>query len=245
MLPQKTFLTKDCALYESDFDVTGDVKPHRVMELMQDVATTHADELGFGWDYMDKNGLFWIISKVKIVFTKPVTRRVRNFRLYTWPIKANKFFIERRFAAVDENGDELFCCTTLWMIVERDTRRIAGPKTIAEYYVADFDDTAVGASTDFARIKRDETFSLQYEREIKRTDLDINRHVNNTNYVNFAMDVLTDCDKIDGIEIVYHKELKLGDALKVFAKREADVAYVVGERANETCFTAKLALRKD
>ena len=50
MLPQKSFMTKDCLLYESDFDVTTCVKLQRIMELMQDIATTHADKLGCGWD---------------------------------------------------------------------------------------------------------------------------------------------------------------------------------------------------
>lgn len=241
MLPQKTFLAKDCALYESDFDVTSCVKTHRVMELMQDAATTHADELGIGWNYMDENGLFWILSKVKIVFHKPLDRNIREFKLYTWPIQSNRLYAERRFEAVDEQGQVLFSSSTLWMIVERDSRKIASREVVEKYYNFDFDNAECLCDNNFARIRRDETYKLSYERQVRRTDLDLNKHVNNTNYIDYALDVLGETEQIAELEIVYHKELKLGDEVKVYSKRESDVVYVVGER-DQTCFTVKLSL---
>lgn len=241
MLPQKTYLKQECKLYESDFEVTGSVKPHRVMELMQDVATTHADKLGFGWDLMNANGLFWVLSKVKIVINKPLTRTIRSFTLYTWPIRAGKFFVERRFVAVDSCGEQLFCSSTLWLMVERDTRRIASSATISQFYNADFDDTPCDCDVQYQRIRRDDDFTLAYERTIRRTDLDINRHVNNTNYINYVVDALNVDDKVKQIELVYQKELKMGDAFSVYVKRNDNAVLVTGER-DETCFTAKIVL---
>jgi len=243
MLPQKTFLVKDCVLYESDFDVTSNIKMHRLMELIQDAATSHADELGFGWDAMDNYGLFWILSKVKFALKKPINRSIRSFKLYTWPIVANKRFIERRFAAVDVNGERLFDCSTIWMILNRDTRAFASQEVISRYYKADFDDTECACDTNYDRLRRDDSYVLQYQRQIRRTDLDINKHVNNTNYINFALDVLDEQEQVSAVEIVYHKELKLGDVVNVYAKREDNCVSVVGER-EQICFSVKLTLVK-
>ena len=242
MLPNKTYEIKDCILYESDFDVSSQIKIHRVMELMQDLATSHADKLGFGWDDMDANGFFWILSKVKIVFDKIITRKTRKFKLYTWPIAPNKFFVERRFTAVDDNGEQLFSATTIWMIVERDSRKIASQDAIARFYKADFDDTPCGVDTALARVRRNDNYSLQYERAIRRTDLDINRHVNNTNYINYAVDTLGINERIGSVEIVYHKELMCGDVISVYSERNGNEVFVVGERNGETCFTVKLTI---
>lgn len=242
LLPQKSFLVKDCLLYESDFDVTSYVKPHRIMELMQDLATTHADKLGFGWDEMDKHGLFWVLSKVKIEFYKPITRQSRSFKLYTWPQPSNKLFVERRFSAVDECGDELFAASTLWMMLNRDERTLASQQTIAEMYRADFDTTPCTCSAAFARLRKDGNYTLAYQRQIRRTDLDINRHVNNTNYINYALDVLDENERVQAVEIVYHKELTFGDVVSVYVKREDDNVCVVGER-DVTCFTVRLTIR--
>lgn len=241
MLPKKSFMTKDCLLYESDFDVTACVKLHRVMELMQDLATTHADNLGCGWDDMDKHGLFWILSKVKIEFYKPVTRHSRRFTLYTWPQPSNRLFIERRFSAVDGSGEELFSASTIWMILNRDNRVFASQQSIGEMYRCDFDTAPCTCSATFARIRRDESYTLAYQRQIRRTDLDINRHVNNTNYINYALDVLDENELVTAAEIVYHKELTLGDVISVYVKREGNKVYVTGER-DVTCFTVKLTV---
>lgn len=242
MLPQKTFLIKHCTLFESDFDVTSHVNPRRVMELMQDAATSHADNLGIGWDYMDSQGLFWILSKVKIVFHKPLNRQTRDFMLYTWPVKANRLYAERRFKAVDECGEALFSSSTLWMIVERDSRRIASREVVARYYSFDFDSAECGCDVDFDRVRRDESYALCYERAIRRTDLDINKHVNNTNYIDYALDVLDETEQVTDVEIVYHKEMTLGDKVCVYSKRDSNSVYVVGERDGQTCFTIKLTL---
>lgn len=242
MLPQKTFSVKDCKLFESDFDVTCNVKLQRVMEFMQDAATTHADELGIGWDYMDSNGLFWILSKVKIVFHKPLDRKIRSFKLYTWPIAASRAYMERRFEAVDEQGERLFSSSTLWMIVERDTRKIASREVVAQYYSFDFDNAECGCDANFDRLRRDDTYALSYESNVKRCLLDINKHVNNTCYVNYAVDVLEIGEQVSAVELVYHKELILGDTVSVYSKRDGNYVNVVGERDGQTCFTIKLTL---
>lgn len=243
MLPKKTFLKKSCQLYESDFDVTGNVKPKRIMELMQDAATSHADALGIGWDNMNANGLFWVLSKVKIVFDKPVSRAVSEFSLYTWPVASNRLYAERRFKGTDEQGETLFSSSTLWMIVERDTRKIVSRETLAKYYNFDFDDADCGCDNNFDRIRIDETYASAYTSRVRRTDLDINRHVNNTRYVDYALDALSETDKVTELEIVFHKELTLNDEVDVRVKREKNVLYVVGVRSGDVCFTVKLTLQ--
>lgn len=243
MLPQKTFLSREYTLAESDFDVTGYVKPQRVMEIMQDLATAQAEILGFGWDLLNSHGLFWVLSKVKIIFNKPITRQNNKFKVYTWPVAPNKFFIERRFVAVGVDGNEVFAASTIWMMIERDTRKIADTKTVESFYKADFDNTPC-IDCNLERIRKNDEYSLAYKTEIRRSQLDINKHVNNTHYVNFAVDTLAHTDKISQIEITYHKELKYSDAVEVYLKRTQNAACVAGERNGETAFTAKLVLEQ-
>lgn len=243
MLPKKTFYVKDCVLSESDFDVNSEIKMQRVMEFMQDAATAHADALGIGWDVMNRNGLFWVLSKVKIVLSKQVTRDVRHFKLYTWPVAPDRLYMERRFSAVDDNGDELFCCCTLWMIVERDSRKIASREVVAKYYDFDFDNAVCCCDADFERVRLDDTYALRYQSQVRRSMLDLNKHVNNTKYIDYATDVLEQDEQIVSAEIVYHKELLLGDTVQVFVKRDGNAVYVAGARGGQTCFTVRLTLR--
>lgn len=243
MLPNKTFLTHSVPLYESDFDVSGQLKPCKVMENLQNIAADHAARLGFGWDALDGNSCLWVLSKIRIRFDRIIDKNVRHYTLYTWPLKPTRYFAERCFVALDDNGAQLFAATSIWLIIDRDSRKIVSSDRLAEIYTCDFDSAHCDVPAQFERFRPDDGFALCYERTMRRSDLDVNRHVNNTNYVNFALDALGGQERVREIEIVYHKELLLGDAVRVLCKRADGNAYIVGENG-ETCFTVKLTLNE-
>ena len=56
----ETFRTR-----ESDFDVNGNIKPSAVLDFFQEIAGTHANLLGLGFDDLIENDLLWAIVKVK------------------------------------------------------------------------------------------------------------------------------------------------------------------------------------
>lgn len=241
MLPKKTFFTMECPLYESNFDTSGVLNLHRVMEFLQDAAGEHARQLGFGWDNLDVTGCLWVLSKIRIRFEKALTKQVKGFKLYTWPLAPARFFAERCFVGVDEKGTQLFAATSVWLVIDRETRRIASPERLKNIYKCDFDDAHCDVAPDFERIRRDEGYTYCFDKTVRRSDLDVNGHVNNTNYVNYALDVLAPNERVTEADVVYQKELMLGDRAQIWCKREGNNAYVVGER-NETCFTVKFTL---
>jgi len=209
------------------------------MQLMQDEATSHAAEMGLGWFNMDKHGLLWILSKVHIVFDHPLTRGTADFTLYTWPLAPNRFYSERCFIA-ERNGKQVFSATSLWMIIDRESRKIVPAEKMNEFFHGEYDTTEVAGLGDFVRVRYDETFVHAYTKTVRRSDLDFNGHVNNTNYVTYALDVLPPTEPIKSVQIVYNKELVFGDVVEVYFKREDSVVTVVGLRQGETCFTAVL-----
>lgn len=241
MLPTKTYYTMSCTLYESNFDTSGTLNPHRVMEFLQDAASEHAKLLGFGWDNLDSADCLWVLSKMRIRFQRTLTKKLKRFTLYTWPLSPTRFFAERCFVAVDDEGETVFQATSVWLVIDRFTRHIVSSDRLKQIYDCDFDDAHCDVLPEFARIRRDESFAFVYDKTIRRSDLDVNGHVNNTNYVNYALDVLSPNQSVSELEIVYQKELMLGDTAHIYCKRDGDAVCVVGER-EDTCFTVKFTL---
>lgn len=239
-LPDKTFLKKTVTLHESDFDCNGDLKLNRIMQLLQDAATEHAEQLGLGWKAMDGRCMVWMISKIKVVLHRAVGRSTPRFTLYTWPLAPVRFFTDRCFEAVTEQGEPLFSALSQWMIIHRDQRKILPAAVMNEFYHGEYSDVK-NDSDGFARVRADEGFSLQYVRDIRRSDLDLNGHVNNTNYVTYAVDALPADARVCAAELAYHKELRCGDRVEILSKQIGDTVEIVGQR-EETCFTAKLTL---
>ena len=103
----------------------------------------------------------------------------------------------------------------------------------------DYATETVALSTDFARVRLDDGYKLAATETVRYSMLDVNKHVNNTNYITFAEDACG-FHGATSVEIVYHKEIVGGDIL-LYVKQEADVYYVVGEVDGTMCFTVKLA----
>lgn len=240
-LPDKTFLAKPCELAESDFEFNGQVKLFRIMQLLQNVATEHAKTIGMGWDALDNLGILWVLSKMKINFYREITMENGRFTLYTWPLAPHGLFVERCFSAVDENGNELFAATSLWLIISKKERKIMPANITNDLYSGKYSQIHCSVVNNFRRIRKDDSYEFSYETQMRRSELDKNGHVNNTNYITFALDALRPEERVSSVEIVYNKELKIGEKLRVYAKREADVIYVTGESA-EINFTAILTL---
>lgn len=240
ILPEKTFLKTCCRLHESDFGFDQNVKMLRVLQFLQDAATQHGEQLGLGWNAMDANGILWVLSKIKVVFDKPVTRKTQEFLLYTWPLAPTRFFAERCFTAVTDEG-QIFSATSFWSLISKEQRKILPAEKMNEFFHGEYSSAHCDASADYVRVRFDETFVPVHEKTVRRSDLDLNGHVNNTNYATYASDVLSPEEEILSMEIVFHKELKLGDKLTVYAKRQDNFVTVVGRR-EDTCFSAVIQL---
>lgn len=240
-LPKITFLKKPCQLFESDYECNGHLKPYRVMQLMQDAATSHADEINLGWDNMAAHGILWILSKVDVSFVRPITRGISQFNLYTWPLAPNRFYSERQFVA-EKDGQPLFYATTLWMLIERRDRKILSAEKMNEFCTSEYDTARNDGVGNFLRVRMDDTFQYAYTKVVRRADMDINGHVNNTNYVTYALDVLAPDEQIKSLQIVYNKELLYGDMVALYVKRENTIVTVVGMRKEDTCFSVVMQL---
>ncbi len=239
MLPTKTFLCRDVHLQESDFDANSQLRHSHTLQFMQNLATDHAEILGFGWHTMNDNGLLWVLGKIKVKYFKSITKSIKCFKLYTWPIAPSKFFADRLFVAVDEKGEQLFCGVQTWLIIDKESRRIASSKKVESIYTADFDTTTLDDDMTMDKIRLDDSFAVSYSRTMRFCDLDLNGHVNNTCYIDYAVDTQQTANFV-GFEITYHKELKLGNTVNIFTKNVEDGILIAGERENETAFTCKL-----
>lgn len=239
MLPNKTFICQDIHLQESDFDANSQLKHSRVLQLMQNLATEHAEILGFGWNKMNENGLVWVLGKIKVNYFNGISKPIKHFKLYTWPIAPSKFFADRLFVAVDECGKQLFCAVQTWLIIDRQSRHIASSKKVEAIYRADFDETAIDCDMTVGKIRVDDEFSFSYSRTIRFCDLDLNGHVNNTCYIDFAIDTQQSAE-LCGFELTYNKELLLNDTVLMVTKKSCEGVLIAGLRDQETCFTCRL-----
>ena len=73
--------------------------------------------------------------------------------------------------------------------------------------------------------------------KIRRFDLDINKHVHNLNYLDYAYELLPqnvyDGEELNNVEICYKKEIKYGDTIKSFLYIEDNVYTIIIKSEDE------------
>lgn len=213
-----------------------------VFELLQDIATEHATQLGFGWEVMNSQGKVWVLSKMCVDFYQSV-QLYDTINLTTYPTVPSKFFAGREFIAHNSKGEKVFGANSRWCLLDVVSRKILNPNSIEDVFMGQYQPSANAVSDNTDRLTLDDSYTLCYDKVVRISDLDMNNHVNNTNYVNYAKDCFT-ADMIDKqlkrVEVVYHSEAKLNDTIHIFSKVCQDSLCVIGKVQDKICFTTKM-----
>ncbi len=232
-------LTKTYHIEISNVDANFNVTPKYIMEMLQDIATDHANILGFGWNDLRKESKVWVLSKIKV--ESSIEKDTSVINLTTWPLQPNRFFAGRDFIGTDGNGNVVLRATSIWSLLDIQSRKMLNPHDIDHLYGGPYLEKNAGVEAKWEKLTADESYGCRYVKNVRWTDLDINRHVNNTNYTQWAMDCIDSPDfngKIRQMEVTFHSECLMGDEIKIMCNNGKSLR-CVGIKDGKTCFTAK------
>lgn len=196
---------------EMDFDLV--LKPAVLLHFLQDMASDNAESLGFGYSYIIKKNLAWFLLKYRMEF-EDYPEKVYDLTLTTEPRGYNKLFAFRNFTI--NNGEKLLGkVSSMWALVDIDSKSIVHVGDALENnpgmppYVKRDDDLV------FEKIKPPENVDAEKIFEIRFDDIDVNKHVNNANYIIWAFESLDfnfrSDKKLKTLDMVFKKEIKYGE----------------------------------
>lgn len=201
----------------------GYMKPHSLMQQIQEAAAKHAEVLGVGMDWMMRNGTMWALLNFRIdlgslpLWEKEVT-------LFTWPSGHDGMLAFREFSARDEDGRELFKASSDWIVL--DVKRKM-PVLLKDLKVA-IPDSGKRNFGKLMRLKEVPGYEGIHAISVGRGSIDMNGHVNNTEYIRWGIDALsragTAPERISSMSITYSHE--------VFEKDEIDIGHVLVDRTH-------------
>ena len=150
-------------------------------DLFMDIATEAAGEMGVGFDFLKRRGLFWITVKTRIRFLErpPVLSRVN---VSTWPEAPGEKRCDRCYQVTDAAGRPLIQGRTEWAIVSVLTGR---PQRIDRLMPEGLSYDGGGALLPEPFPMIDEAFPEPpfAAHKVVSTDIDMARHMNNVAYV--------------------------------------------------------------
>lgn len=206
----------------SEMDCDLVLKPSALLQFMQDLASDNAESLGFGYSYIVKNNLAWFLLKYRIEF-EDYPEGIYDLTIKTEPRGYNKIFAFRDFY-ISHNNKQIGRATSTWALVDLSTKSMANASEVLSdnpYMVLH---ERKEGDLSYGKIKLPESFDIEKSFEIRFDDLDVNKHVNNANYIVWAFEPLSidfrRTHKLKTIDMVFKKEITYG--LKVNVKLKTD-----------------------
>lgn len=185
--------TKNDSVWEEGFrvrtyevDINGVANLASLCNYLQEAAGNHAAKLHVSIDDLGKNNKTWILSRLRLKITRqPNLGELITVR--TWPSGTDRLFTTRDFEILDDNGETLVKATSVWLVIDRTTRR---PSRLPESVVKLIrPDTPRALTIDVHQHLPDpDQIVRSAELIARRSDLDVNGHVNNVHYVEWAVE---------------------------------------------------------
>lgn len=196
----------------SELDLGRKLRVTALLDYLQDAAGDHARQLGVAVaDLMPRN-LTWVISRYHVQIMGTVGKGAL-VRVRTWPATREGLFSCREFQVLAD-GNLLALATSSWAAVDLGSRR---PVKLADH-LPDYPLVQRRViADDFPPLPRLSEAELELPFRVRRADLDLNRHVNNVVYAEWALEtvpatVVDNC-RLAEIEIAYRAEAFYGDTV--------------------------------
>jgi medium-chain acyl-[acyl-carrier-protein] hydrolase len=198
----------------AETDCTHRIKPVVVFNYMQDVAEKSIDKIGheYSCNELLKKGLGWFLIRYRIEFDfQP--KDVKEIEVLTQSRGCQKLTAYRDFEVFDKfSGDRILRATSSWLIVDLDKKSVVNiQKEFSEFFELQpkEDDLLLRKLKLLDRVDFEKVFSVRYD------DLDINKHVNNTVYITWALEAL-DYDfranySLKSLDVYFKHEAKYGE----------------------------------
>ena len=208
MTENLTIFTKQYDINTLNINAKKQLSLLGILGIIQDISAEHAHHLGFGYEEMKRQGFFWVLIRQRLKMDEwPKWHETISVKTWTQPIKS--FYAIREFELLvgDKKIGE---CSTTWMILDSVKRT---PKEM-NHLEGSFANTRKDYRLDFkaGRIMMPEqAMQHQQDVDVKISDLDMNNHVNNIKYSQWALDTVP-FEKHQEYAVAEHEINFLGEA---------------------------------
>ena len=205
---QKYTETKTLKTYQMDRH--GIWRPIMLMNELQSVADTHAEQLGRGRAYCEDNAIAWVVTHYLIEIDEMPHDR-QEIMISTWPSGIDGIRAFRDFQITDaKTGASLVRATSQWVMIDADARKpLRLDDALAGWEI--WTERALNREFDkFPDFVSDTSVNIVPRFD----DVDVNQHINNAVYAVWATEALgfdfRDTHRLIGLSINFKKEVKAG-----------------------------------
>ena len=221
----------------ADLDFRDRLKPSSILQFFQDIAIEHANILGFGLETLLPQNCFWVLTKVSAeILSSP--KMYERIKIVTYPRTPAPVEATRDYYIYDSNDNLIVRGTSKWCILDIASKMIRRTMPFFSHLEgANFypNDAIAGGCT---RLKAPERGGDDMgELEVRITDMDRNRHMNNARYadviLNFEDIAWLDDKSVSKFEVNFLSEMPYGGRAKIIRHSEGNKRFFRGVKSDD------------
>jgi len=199
-----------------------------LLSLIQEISSEHVDMCNIGWRKLKSSNLYWMLSKLYIKVER-MPQWSENVLLRTWNKLHETITAYRDYEMVDENGNKLLVATSSWIIFDANSGKIKRLNEFDNNLIAPGNKVAIDENA--PKIPKIELIEDCKYNEVLPSDIDVNKHVNNSNYIKWALDTIPNMyknnfTKLKDVVVNYLGQAKIGELYGIVSKKIASNKYI-------------------
>ncbi len=180
---------RDFALRYYEMDGRGEATPVTMLSLLEETAFSHCEESGWDIYRLIAEGYGWILLRGCMEMGRYPAYR-EPFSIQSWCSATKGFYGTREYRVLARDGSVLGYARSLWLFYSLERRRPV--PVLGEIVRAWSPGGPRAGAMDLAEVAGPEPAAIDPERSfrVRLADIDTNGHVNNVNYLAWALETM-------------------------------------------------------
>ena len=181
-----------------------------ILNYFQDCSTFQSEEVGLGLEVLKNRKRFWVLSAWQVIVDR-YPALGEKIRTSTWAYGFRGFIVMRNFTMDTEDGQRLAYANTYWSFINGETGM---PEKLTEQDISGYK-SEEKLDMDYAprKIALPGSFEKEAPFYVQKHHLDTNHHVNNSQYIQMAMDYIPADFQIWQMRAEYKQQARLQDMI--------------------------------
>ncbi len=203
-----------------DVDLMGRLRPQTLFAYLLNAAWNHARGTVYGYEELSAKNLMWVLIKMQLII-KRQPKWGDQIVIETWGKRIQRLYALRDFAVSSASGEKMIAATSSWMVLNKTSGH-------PQRFHLKTDGFPWHPEREEIVTKLEKVQELQSGKQIARfrvqfSDIDVNRHVNSTKYLQWMIDSHSQEDleksELQSIELSFLAEARPNDEVAVFSER--------------------------
>lgn len=207
----------------SEMDAERRLTRTALADYFQDSSTFQSEDCGNGLEQLRSRGRAWMILSWQIEIARRPSLGEKIITK-TWPHGFKAFYGYRNYAMYSETGETLAKANSVWVFIDTETGHPARliPEMVAAYEL----EPPLDMGEYSRKIRTPEGMTRMEPLTVCRYHLDVNRHVNNGQYIRMAEEYLPAGFEPGLLRVEYRQQARLHDTIVPMVHTQEDTVVV-------------------